>query len=162
MIRFAKEEDVPAIQLIAKLSLEDAYINLLSSDVRDQFIEKFYSRKLIDELIEHQNVMMADTEAGTVGFAIYQKEDDLLRIYALYILPDHQRKGTGTELLDALVNYAKPENDGIGIELESRNIPAQKFYQQAGFIAEKTYPYDLFGQPLKMNFVVKRFTKENQ
>lgn len=157
MVRFAKEEDVPAIQLIAKLSLEDAYTNLLSAEVREQFIQKFYSRKLIVELIEHKNVMMVNSDAGTVGFAIYQKEDDLLRIYALYILPDHQRKGTGTKLLDALMEYAKRDCNGIGIELESGNIRAQKFYKHAGFEVEKTYPSELFGQPLKMNFVVKRF-----
>lgn len=157
MIRFALDADVPAIQLITKLSLTEAYVDLLSAEVQEEFLKTNYSQDVIKERIGTMNVLMCDTEAGTVGFALFAVEDDLMRIFALYVLPAHQRQGAGQSLLDGVVAIAKETTSGVGIEVESRNLASQKFYSQAGFEVEKTYPFDLFGQPLKMTYLVKRF-----
>lgn len=157
MVRIALVDDVPAIQLIAKLSLVDAYEDILSAEVQEKFLAEYYSQEIINERIQNMNILMGETDAGTVGFVIYAMEEDLIRIFALYVLPAHQRQGVGKELLKTLMNLANDSSRGVGIELESRNVRAQKFYLKEGFEVEKTYPLDLFGQPLKMMYFVHRF-----
>lgn len=158
MIRVATMEDVPAIQLIARLSLDDAYEDLLSNEVKEEFLQTYYSKEVIEERLNDYTILMADTEAGTVAFGIFNKDqDNITRIMALYVLPQHQRQGVGQALLDAITLFVKENSDGVAIEIESRNMRAQKFYSKQGFESEKAYPLDLFGQPLKMTYLVRRF-----
>jgi ribosomal protein S18 acetylase RimI-like enzyme len=61
-------------------------------------------------------------------FAAYQGE-----ISVLYVLPDHQRRGAGRQLLRALVEHLT--NVGLPsfvIECVSANLPARRFYEAMG------------------------------
>lgn len=152
MIRIALLEDVPAIQLIAKLSLEYAYDDLLSKEVQEKFLSEHYSQEAILKRIEETNMMMLASEAGTVAFTSYTVNQDRIHIQALYVLPQYQRMGAGTKLVEYLISLGKE----LAIDLESRNMIAQKFYAKHDFELDHNYPFDLYGQPLKRSLLVRK------
>ena len=156
MVRIALEDDVAAIQLIAKLTLVDAYEGVLSPEVQEKFLDEHYSQVVIKDRIHNMNILMGENEFGTVGFVIYTSEVDFVEIIALYVLPQHQRQGVGKNLLDAVFGFAKDSEKCVKIDLESRNLKAQKFYTKEGFEVEESFPRDLHGQPLKMLRFVRK------
>lgn len=157
MIRSANVADVAAIQLIAKLSLEFAYSDLLSKDVQEKFLAEHYSQDKIQSRIQETDVKMLETDAGTVGFTIYDEQEKLIHIQALYILPEHQRKGAGTTMIKWLIQYSESRRKNLVIDLESRNVIAQKFYAKNGFELDHNYPFDLYGQPLKRSYLIREY-----
>lgn len=149
MVRVAKEKDVLPITLIARLTLENAYADLLNDNVQSQFIEEFYNAETIGNLVANQNILVVDNEEHlSVGFLSLSVEGDVCEIVSLYILPNFQHLGYGTQLLESVLDH-----DGFKefyTDIESRNIPPQKFYAKHQFKLETSFPQDLYGQPLKI------------
>ena len=149
MVRVAKEKDVLPITLIARLTLENAYADLLNDNVQSQFIEEFYNAETIGNLVANQNILVVDNEDRlSVGFLSLSVEGDVCEIVSLYILPNFQHLGYGTQLLESVLDH-----DGFKefyTDIESRNIPTQKFYAKHQFKLETSFPQDLYGQPLKI------------
>lgn len=149
MVRVAKEKDVLPITLIARLTLENAYADLLNDNVQSQFIEEFYNAETIGNLVANQNILVVDNEEHlSVGFLSLSVEGDVCEIVSLYILPNFQHLGYGTQLLESILDH-----DGFKefyTDIESRNIPTQKFYAKHQFKLETSFPQDLYGQPLKI------------
>ena len=149
MVRVAKAEDVLPITLIARLTLEDAYAELLNEDVQSQFIDTFYNAETIETLIANQNILVVDNDDNlSVGFLSLSVEGDVCEIVSLYILPRFQHLGYGSLLLKSILDH-----DGFKefyTDIESRNIPTQKFYAKHKFELDHSYPQDLYGQPLKI------------
>lgn len=149
MVRLAKAADVLPITLIARLTLEDAYHELLSDYASSKFIEDFYNTTIIEGLVEAGNMLVVENEEGlSVGFLSFKVVDSECEIVSLYILPRFQKEGYGSKLLAALYEHTKAKE--YFTDIESRNIPIQKFYAQHGYIHETSYPQDLYGQPLKI------------
>lgn len=149
MVRIATEDDVLSISLVARLSLENTYQELLNEDVKEKFIEDFYSPSMIAKLIEEHKILIVENEDNlTVGFLSLAIDNSICEIVSIYILPNYQGQGYGKELLETLMS--NDEIKEIYSDVESRNIPIQKFYSKRGFEIEKSYPQDLYGQLIKL------------
>lgn len=149
MVRIATDADVLSITLVARLTLEDAYRDILNIDVQSRFIGDFYNASIIKNLIEDRKILVVENEEKlTVGFLSLIIHEDACEIVSLYILPNYQMSGYGTELLNTL--FQSDEIKAIFTDVESRNMPTQKFYARHGFIHEASYPQDLYGQLTKL------------
>ena len=51
----------------------------------------------------------------------------------LYILPEYQSKGIGTEIINELVRRAEEANKRLELEVLKVNVKAQKLYEKLGF-----------------------------
>lgn len=149
MVRVATDADVLPISLVARLTLEDTYQELLNDEVQSKFIEDFYNPSIIQGLVSNQQLLVVENEEQLmVGFLSLIMDGDQCEIVSLYILPKYQGLGYGSSLVSSLM-----DNQQIKViitDLESRNIPTQKFYTHHGFTHEISYPQDLYGQPVKL------------
>ena len=69
MIRDANKEDIPAIQLIARLSIDVAYEELFREDVREFAIDNYYSNEMMETLFDKGFVLLVrNEEKDNVGF----------------------------------------------------------------------------------------------
>ncbi len=149
MVHLATHEDVLPITLIARLTLDDAYKDLLETHVKDKFVEDFYNASIIEDLVSEGKILVVVNEDDlSVGFLSFKQTDDVCEIVSLYVLPKFQDAGYGTKLLNALYEYSNAK--AYFTDIESRNIPTQKFYAKHQFEHETAYPQDLYGQPLKI------------
>ncbi|MEM3186510.1 MAG: GNAT family N-acetyltransferase [Conexivisphaerales archaeon] len=66
------------------------------------------------------------------GLINASKESSSVTIYQLYVLPKHQRKGIGTELINELVRYyGLPIS--IMLKVEEKDTKGVAFYKKYGF-----------------------------
>jgi len=64
-------------------------------------------------------------------------------IYELFVDPEQQSKGIGSELTLKIFEHAKKKNlKGVITQTEFENIPAQKFYEKLGFIQVNNPEWD--------------------
>jgi len=128
-------------------------------NIKFSFTEK-YIDKLAD-LLEVKNAIqiLAEENKKFVGYvAAYENKSfisNYLFLFEIFVNPFYQHKGIGTNLLVQIINWAKKKNlQGIIVETEFENIPAQKFYEKNGF-ARIANPKWNKGITYQLNYVAK-------
>lgn len=85
-----------------------------------------------------------DGEFVAMGVAAKEaaKEDEGTSIHGLGVLPEHQGKGYGKEMLYSIINkLAEQRVENINIEVESENLNAFQLYKNSGFEVESAWEY---------------------
>jgi chorismate mutase/GNAT superfamily N-acetyltransferase len=120
MLRPAVADDIPLLVQVMRAAREAAPMPDLSYDDR-QVGAHLAARLTMDEM------WVADDGDGPVGFARLTRTwlDDL------YVVPEAQRSGVGTALLD-LAKALRP--DGFGLWVFTSNVPARAFYARHGML----------------------------
>lgn len=78
-----------------------------------------------------------------VGFYTLRREADALKLDHLYILPAHQAKGLGAEVLRRILRRA--DRDGLPVRLGAlRDSDANRFYQRHGFERTGEDSWDIY------------------
>jgi len=73
--------------------------------------------------------------AGYIASIVSERWLKHIEILELFIDPNFQGKGVGTKLVNEVINYARGLSfDGVIVQTEKENIPAQKLYEKLGFI----------------------------
>ena len=120
-IRIAEINDIKEIQIIRNLVKE----NRLSdpSIVPDQDVE--------DYMIRRGKGWVCENQTGLLGFAIADLVEH--NIWALFVHPDHEGKGVGKVLHDAMMNwYFKTTDHPVWLGT-APGTRAEKFYRKAGW-----------------------------
>ncbi len=66
----------------------------------------------------------------------------------IQLLPDYQRKGIGTAIIQALISEARADNKDITLQVLKANSAAKRFYERNGFVAySETTTHDLMRYP---------------
>jgi GNAT superfamily N-acetyltransferase len=140
-IRNAVLEDAPALARVRVDAWRETYRGLIPDAYLDELSyaenESNFSNRI--EAGERQGCcLVAEDEAGTLlGFAIGGIERSLNpeymgEIYAIYLLKEYQRKGVGTALVKAVVQWLLDrEMNSMTIWALEQN-PARKFYEALG------------------------------
>lgn len=85
------------------------------------------------ELIERGQVIVAETEAGIVGFAAVVEGQECAELDGLFVEPGHWRRGAGAALVEAATHHARRR----GLSLTVVASPsARRFYERCGFSVE--------------------------
>ncbi|UOQ45570.1 GNAT family N-acetyltransferase [Halobacillus salinarum] len=106
---------------------------------------KTFSKASIES--EQRYTFLFDVNKEAVGMGSIAIENELISIYGVGILPAHQGKGLGKELMYLLLEKAQtlPAKQ-ISLEVNSENFRAFQLYKQLGF--EVTYSTDYFRKTL--------------
>lgn len=93
-----------------------------------------------DSASPNAQVIMVDDVA--VGVFLVERTVTHIQLEQIYLLPEYQRLGIGTALLDSLIVEAQHK---IPIHLRVMAVnPAKRFYEQFGFVVTEATPEFFF------------------
>ena len=79
-----------------------------------------------DVVFESDSVIVVEIDGALVGYASYAKQV----VSNMYVLPEFQRRGAGSALLDFIVHQVP---DGFELCVFEQNTEAIRFYEDRGF-----------------------------
>jgi GNAT superfamily N-acetyltransferase len=95
------------------------------------------AKRLIADIGRRIQVLMADIDGSSVGYAIFTYSSFLARptlyLEDVFVLPEHRRGGIGKQFFKALRQAARREKCGrIEWAVLDWNTPAHRFYRKLG------------------------------
>lgn len=140
-IRAAEIGDAPAIAHVHVNSWRTTYPGLMPAEIlKNLSVERRenYWRNVLSQTNASEFVYVADVEGvGVVGFAsggpersqheVYKGE-----LYAIYLLQEHQSKGIGRGLFDAVVKHLAAQGHDSMMLWVLKDNPAMQFYAAMG------------------------------
>lgn len=132
------DENFTSIREIAKEVWPIAYGTILSREQLDYMMEMMYSVTSLQQQANEKgnHFILATKNEIPVGFAAYEfnyNKKPKTKIHKIYILPNHQAKGIGKQLMDFIINKAKERHQkALILNVNKKNI-AIRFYERIGF-----------------------------
>lgn len=154
----ASPDDVYGIRRVQRLGWLCTYPNEKAGITKEEIEQKF----AVDDTEEGQSAIearkqgfkdplihtwVAKDKAEIVGFCVASKKDNKNTILALYVLPDYQGKGIGTNLIKASFDWLGDKQD-IYVAVASYNNQAISFYKKNDF--EETGEKGLLDESAKL------------
>ena len=133
----ATEHDVDAIKQVLSTTWVDTYASYLSPSTIEQVTTEWHTPELLRSQIERDTIYFAVARLHDeiVGLVTVEEMNPLeLHLLRLYVLPIHQRKGIGTELLDSALSHY-PRARSIRLEVEEQNEKGVSYWGKHHFIA---------------------------
>ena len=141
-IVFPKPEDAEGIQNVFYKSWLDTYpneeIGITIDDVEHWYKDAWQEKlnKLRSRIInppENQSLFIAKDGDLVVGVCRIVKHPDKNQLQAIYVLPEHQRKGIGKMLWNKALEIFDSNKDTI-VQVAIYNKKAIDFYKKLGFV----------------------------
>jgi diamine N-acetyltransferase len=140
-IRNASLKDIPLIQQVAEATWPITFGQILTSDQIRYMLDWMYSKEMLQQQLEldnHTFLLAIDSDTAEVlGFSGFQhqQKEKLTKIHKLYMLPQHQGKGIGQRLIEAIASLACLAGDtGLYLNVNKYNEQAIRFYEYIGFV----------------------------
>jgi ribosomal protein S18 acetylase RimI-like enzyme len=158
LIRAAQPEDAPAIGRVQVETWRAAYRGIVWDATLAGLSPTERARQWRELLADNSGarfiVVAQDATDGVSGFAAagpersgestYQGE-----LYAIYVLPSHQRRGLGGSLVRAVASrLAAAGTTSMLLWVLEANAQGRAFYEGLGGIVVRTQPIDIAGQTL--------------
>lgn len=87
-----------------------------------------------------ENITVIRKEDKAVGYSQIEDLGNQLYIRMLLLLPNYQRRGIGSRLLNAAIAKAKAQSKGIALQVFKVNEEARRFYENHGFQVQGETP----------------------
>lgn len=87
------------------------------------------------EEFSHRPYRIVEVGGHPIGTLIVNHAPDHLYLSGLYLLPEHQRQGYGSRVLEGLLAEGQAHNLPIRLRVLKVNPQARHLYERAGFIA---------------------------
>ncbi len=137
-IRELREDDsLEAVSAIYARSWREAYRGIVPQGYLDRLEDGFWLSTLearrVDSLVAEADGVLAGTVCAGPGRD--GRWWDWGEIVALYLLPDYQRRGIGTLLLEAAMGRLRQLGfANTYLWAAEGNLPARRFYEARGFV----------------------------
>jgi ribosomal protein S18 acetylase RimI-like enzyme len=146
---------LPAAFTLRQASVDDAPLlyDLIDRTMREFIVATWsaWSESRVQaesrEDISSPNAQVISVGGVAVGVFIVERYPTHIQLDSLYLLPEYQRLGIGTALINSLVAEAGQNKIPIRLRVMAVN-PAKKFYEQFGFIVTETTPEFFFMEKL--------------
>ena len=145
-IRKMKYDDIKQVQEVAKTSWNATYEGIIPFDIQERFLNSAYSDEMMQKRLNVSFLYVAEIDGKIVGFANFSpiKEEGIVELGAIYLLPQHQGEGIGTALLnEGLKNLEGAKSVYISVEKENRT--GKNFYRAKGFQVVSEFDDNLEG-----------------
>ena len=150
-VRRATVDDAEAIEHVRVETWRATYRGLLPDALIDGLRENAHQRReRLRIQAAHEFVFVADEGDTVVGFAVGGPErtgdaDYRGEVYAIYVLPAHQRKGIGRALIrECARELAKGKTRSLLIWVLRENARGRGFYERLGGLAVREKPVEEF------------------
>jgi len=157
-IRTASENDALAIGRVHVETWRSAYRDIVPSAYLDSLLPEeravLWRTVLLDPSGARFVLVATDEGDGLIGFAAGGPErsaelKDRGELYALYVLPSHQRRGLGLALVQAVATrLASGGMLSMLLWVLEANAPARRFYGKLGGSVVRDRPIDVGGVTL--------------
>ncbi len=99
------------------------------------------------------NITVVWEENKAIGYSQIEDQGNQIYIRMLLLLPNRQRKGIGSRLLNAVIEKAKAQSKGIALQVFKVNEQAKRFYEYHGFQVQGETPssFTMVFMPNKTN-----------
>ncbi len=137
-LRILLAGDVEELRRLLRTCWLDTYTGLLPDSVIQTAITVWQSKESILTGLQNRQAFYSGYFEGgeLVGMVSAGKIDEnTVRIFQLYVLPSHQRKGIGSKLMDAAIQHFRGAAKVV-LDVEEGNKKGISFYRKYGF----TYP----------------------
>lgn len=151
-IRTAEGHDVPGIERVARASWATTYAGIIPEEIQCRLLDTWYSAAALARALSTRgSTFLVAASAGTiVGFAQYvRRSGATAELTRLYVLPEHQRGGIGTQLLEAGVAACRQQGARhLTVSVERDNAVGRAFYRKRGFAEIGEHTQDVQGYSL--------------
>ena len=127
-LRKANKSDIPFLMSLRNVTMNEY---LLKSGA--PIDNKSHLNRINYRFDAAKIVLFSDKPIGLFKFYL---EDSCWHVVQIQLLPEHQRKGIGTNLLKNLQSQAIAKNQTVSLGVLKSN-PAKMLYQKVGFIVQK-------------------------
>ena len=141
VIRSAEIEDAAGIARVRAESWRSAYRGIVPDEFLDAIDVNEWSerqRRNMEDVPDNLVSFVAETEGLVVGWAVGGPNREINldyagELYAIYLLPDYQRRGIGQQLTEATARWLIGEGlSSMILWVLRENYPARSFYEALG------------------------------
>jgi ribosomal protein S18 acetylase RimI-like enzyme len=91
---------------------------------------------------KNREFFLGEIQGEFIAMGVTAKEEEDISIHGLGVLPEHQGKGYGREMLYSIINkLIEQETGSINIDVDSENSNAFQLYKNSGFEVENAWGY---------------------
>ena len=158
-IRPATEADIPVLRDLAQRIWRECYPGIITAEQIEFMLGWMYSEDEIrSQLAARVPWEIAELDGVPVGYLSWQREGDgRVKISKLYVLPQHQRRGNGRQMLEHISEQARAHGaHAIWLQVNKRNERAVGAYLKAGFHIEKEAVFDIGGGFVMDDYLMAR------
>ena len=150
VIREMKQEDIHAVQNVAKIAWHDTYEGIIPREIQDSFLDEAYSDEKMKYRLKNTHLFVAEEEGEVIGFANFSpvRLQNEAELGAIYLLPDQQGKGIGSALLQSGIKALKGIRK-LYIHVEAANEKGKRFYEAKGFAELEQFEEDFEGHMMQ-------------
>ncbi|NBO20167.1 MAG: GNAT family N-acetyltransferase [Proteobacteria bacterium] len=121
------------VQALAHAIWPIAYASILRPEQVQNMLERIYAlENLQAEMQSGHRFFIAWEGFEPLGYASAYKEGDTVWVKKLYVQPDRQGEGIGSQLMQAAVSALSPARE-VSLLVNSNNTPAMTYYERSGF-----------------------------
>ena len=135
-IRKAVAADIPLIRELTFRVWPQTYATILTQEQIDYMLEMMYSESSLHRQITTDGCqfIIVYENGNPVGFASYSEEEPARwKLNKIYILQNQQGKGTGTYVINHIIEEIKNQN-AVSLFLQvNQHNSAKAFYERLGF-----------------------------
>lgn len=136
-LRSANKADLKAVNALLVKTMHATFDDVLGVETVMQVTDEFHSVAALTRNLDKpysEFVVADDGEGNLVGMAFAsQSKAGIAELHQLYVDPEHQVQGIGTQLL-AEIEMAFPDVEKLSLGVVSKNQKALDFYLRKGFM----------------------------
>src|SRR5262249_42741223 len=154
VIRRAEVTDLSKVGTVARATWPVVYAGIIPDDVQRRVLAIWYSPESLSRAREapQSSLFVAESDGDVIGFAQFvRRSAESAELTRIYVLPDRQRGGIGTQLLDAGLRELAGEGlQHLTVEVERDNGVGRRFYERSGFVATRELTREVEGYALAL------------
>ena len=155
----ATAEDIPMLRSLADCIWRESYAGVVSAEQMAYMIEWMYSEETIRrELGEGVCWELVRLGLEAVGyFSITFRADGVAKLNKLYLLPKHQGRGLGQQMLARVFDLANDRGASeVRLQVNKANVRAQRAYERSGFVRIEEAVFDIGGGFVMDDYIMAR------
>jgi ribosomal protein S18 acetylase RimI-like enzyme len=153
-IRQAEVTDLPSVEAVARATWPITYAGIIPDEVQRRLLDSWYSPSALSRALAApgSTFLVAEWRGRIIGFAQYiRRSAELVELTRIYVLPDRQRSGIGSQLVKArLAAFAEEGLKHLTVSVERENILGRRFYERMGFAELRALSLEVQGFSLDL------------
>jgi len=154
IIRRPEVTDLSKVETVARATRPVAYAGIIPHEIQRSLLNSWYSPESLRRALAAQgsSFFVAESSGGVIGFAQFvRRSAESVELTRIYVLPDRQRDGVGSRLLDAgLAEFAEEGLRRLTVSVERDNRTGRRFYERSGFREPSEHSQEVQGYVLDL------------